>query len=365
MTTRTWMAAALGAAALLGFRPGIRPAQAQPEETAEPGAAAAAAGNDGFCDQVEGVAAAQSALLMAPEVFGSFGYTEQTVAIDAPDVAGNDLRLTAGVRYRLNGLYEGLLTRERAGAECRRHQALGKIQGVSNQRALAARAKVLDSAMAEADAALQAAQADFQARRSTAQDMLSTQLRVDELRALRAEARRQLAASPPGVDGPLARALDDFAEADADIERKDGQIRRARAWDLQVRAGYDRFLENDDESPYFAVVQVGLNLGWFLQGSANERAASGRKRQLETSGVVDATATRLRATLASESQRQEQVGVLVADLQRQLDELKSIGGDASRRFRQTVWFEWVKLKAEHEYLSAHVASLREVLGEDK
>lgn len=359
MITRTWMAAALGAAALLG----VRPALAQTAE-AEPGAAAAATGDDGFCDQVEGVAAAQSALLMAPELFGSFGYTEQSLAADAVDSTGSDLRLTAGVRYRFNGLYEGMLTRQRASAECRRHRALGKIQGVSNQRALAARARVLDGAMAEADAALATARADFDARRSTAQDVLSTQLRVDELRALRAEARRQLAAAPPSVDGPLVRALDDFHEADAEVERRDGQIRRMKAWDLQVRAGYDRFLENDDESPYFAVVQVGLNLGWFLQGSGNQRAAAGRKRQLETAGIADATADRMRATLASERQRQEQVGVLVADLQRQLDELKSISGDASRRFRQTVWFEWVKLKAEHEYLSAHVASLREVLGED-
>ena len=51
------------------------------------------------------------------------------------------------------------------------------------------------------------------------------------------------------------------------------------------------------------------------------------------------------------------------DLETQMANLDRVGGDDNRRARQTVWFEWAKVKAEHAYLSAHVASLREVLGE--
>ena len=36
--------------------------------------------------------------------------------------------------------------------------------------------------------------------------------------------------------------------------------------------------------------------------------------------------------------------------------------DESRRYKQTVWFEMVKAKAQHAYLEAHVQSIKEVLG---
>jgi hypothetical protein len=81
-------------------------------------------------------------------------------------------------------------------------------------------------------------------------------------------------------------------------------------------------------------------------------------------GGLDATESRLRAVLAIEEKRAEETGALVADLDGQLEALRQVGGDNSRRARQTVWFEWVKVKAEHEFLTAHVASLRQVLGED-
>jgi hypothetical protein len=39
-----------------------------------------------------------------------------------------------------------------------------------------------------------------------------------------------------------------------------------------------------------------------------------------------------------------------------------VGGDESKRYRQTVWFDWIKVSAEHAYLDAHLAALRQVLG---
>ena len=39
-----------------------------------------------------------------------------------------------------------------------------------------------------------------------------------------------------------------------------------------------------------------------------------------------------------------------------------VGGEDSRRYRQTVWFDWAKAKADLAYLQVHVASLREVIG---
>jgi len=346
-------------AALVAAAGGQARAQGRAESTTD----------DRYCDYIEGVAAAQSALLFSPEVFGSFGYLDQLVASDQVDQAAtDDLRVTAGVRYRLSGIYQGLKTRDRAHAECRRQKALDQVAGATTYRALEARAKVLEDALDEAQKILTQAGNDLDARRETAQDVTSTRLRVDELRALASDARRQLSELPPAAsDQPMTRALDAYYAADADVERHEASLRRAQAWDVQVRFGYDAFLSNDNTTPYFALVQVGLNLGWFLQGSGNDRAAAGRRRLTEERGAGQgaATTTALKATLALESRREQETGVLLADLQEQLDQLKAVGGESSRRYRQTVWFEWVKVKADHAYLAAHVATLREVLGGDE
>jgi hypothetical protein len=324
-----------------------------------------AAHADGYCDHVEGVAAAERALLYAPELFGSVGFVEQTAAIDAPEQTSDDLRITAGIRYRLGGLYQAGVVRRRARADCRRHHALSQVQDATAYRALAARVRVLDDALAQAEQMLDDARADLAARRATTQEVTATRLRVDELRELAAQGRIALEALPAPADGSSpAGALAAFYAADAEVERQDGRLRRARAWDVSVRVGYDRFLANDaDETPVFAVVSVNFNLGWLVQGSANRRAADGRRRAVrDDRGVV--AIDRLRAMLAIEQRRQDEAGVLVADLEDQLEQLRRIGGDSSRRHRATVWFEWVKLKAEHAYLAAHVESLQAVLGED-
>jgi len=89
---------------------------------------------DGYCDYVEGVAAAQSALKFAPQVFTEVGYIEQAVASTNPDIQSSGLRLLAGVKYQLTGLYEGSVIQGRARADCRRHRALEQVRGETQYR---------------------------------------------------------------------------------------------------------------------------------------------------------------------------------------------------------------------------------------
>ena len=86
----------------------------------------AAAEGDAYCDYVEGVASAESALLLSPELFGTFGYIDQPIGA-APEATSNDLRVTAGVQVRLGSMYQGLLTRRRAKADCQRSRALDQV----------------------------------------------------------------------------------------------------------------------------------------------------------------------------------------------------------------------------------------------
>lgn len=325
------------------------------------GATAPAARGDSYCDHVKAVAAADAAALVAPELFTSFGYVEQPAVATTPGTTSDDLRLTLGVRYSLGDLYEGAVVRQRAGADCRRQRALAQVQTLPQRRALAARAKVLDAAMDEASKLLDEADDDMRSRRATAQEVMATRLRVEQLRSLAAATHEELDTLPDGDDS-LGGALGAYYAADADLAKAEARLRTAKAWDLSVRFGYDKFLEGDDTSPLFGVVQATFDLGWIAQQPANKRAAAARRKMTREEPNAASTPA-LRAQYETESRRAKEAGALADELERQLEALRRIGGDDGRRFRQTVWFEWVEAAAEHAYLEAHVASLGEVLGE--
>lgn len=324
---------------------------------------------DGYCDYVKGVAGSESALLMAPELFTSFGLVDQSSATSTPGSGRDDLRLTMGVGYSVSNLYRSRLVRRRADAACKRHRALSAVNDKTTGRALEARAQVLAEALTEAESMLERSVRDLERRRTTRQELIATRLQVEKLREQAAATKRQLDTLP--VSGPedrtMARALAAYYAADGEFEAHESSLRTAQAWDIGVRFGYDKFLDNDDSSPFFALVTARVNLGRLLQGRSERRAAEGRRRIVRDSrgmAGVDVTAARLRSLLAIDRKRAGETGLLVNELREQLDQLERVGGDASRRLRQTVWFEWVEARAEHEYLLAHVASLQLILGQE-
>ena len=329
-----------------------------------PAVALADPSDDGYCDYVEGVADATSATQLAPQLIGQFGYIDQPAYAVTPDITA--LRAIGGVNYRLTGIYEGLATRAKAHADCRRHGALLRVKGASEARALAARVAVLDDAMREADKLLAEQTADLDARRATAQDVTAMRLRVEELRGLAEDAHRQLAALPPPDDRPLDTALATFQAADADMEVADGKLRTAQAYSVSVRAGVDQFLDGPNpNTQYFALVEVDISLGALWLGGGNARAARGRNRYVRSGHDplgTDVTIEQLKLTIDLEAKRAEQTQALVADLDRQLQALGKVGGEDSKRYRETVWFDWIKAKADLAYLTAHVAALRQVIG---
>ncbi len=322
--------------------------------------------SDGYCDFVEGVAAAESAVLLSPEIFGEIGRIEQASSSAQIDVNPGTTRFIAGVRYRLAGIYEGAATKGRAKAECRRHTALQQIRGETLYRALDARAQVIDGALGEAGKLLVQTTNDLDARRTTTQEATATRLRVEELRRISTETHAAMSTLPRPSGGALG--LTAFQNADDDVERQEAKLRRAKAFDVSVRAGVDTFLDGDgadNSSPYFAVLSVGVNLGLLWQGSGNSRAAKGRRtfvRSGRDPRSVDATGDRLRAQVETATRRATETAALEADLARQMEILNRVGGDDGKRYRQTVWFDWIKIRAERAYHEAHVAALKQVLG---
>ena len=116
--------------------------------------------------------------MFMPEAFAQLGYIElNTVGMGTIENDGS--RLVAGGRWKLSGIYEAKLTRNRASADCARHKAFEQVRGDTLRAGLEARAKVLDAALPEAEKILAATNADFEARRATAQEATATRLRVE------------------------------------------------------------------------------------------------------------------------------------------------------------------------------------------
>ena len=303
--------------------------------------------------------------MYAPEVFAQVGYIELNSVSSSgstPEVDNNGSRFVGGVRWRLSGILEGSATKDRAAADCAKHRAFEQVRGDTIRAALEARGQVLDAALPEADKILAATNADFEARRATAQEAMATRLRVEELRRTAAENAAQLRALPMKSETSIAGAVAAYHAADADMEDAEARIRRWNAIDLSVRAGVDEYLSIDtgDRSPFFGVVSLGVNLGVLFQGSGNSRAAAGRKRLLASGR--DALSQESTVALAqAATKRAADTATLEADLKRQIDALDRVGGDDSRRYRLIVWFDWIKAGAEHAYHEALAKALNQVV----
>ncbi|RYZ36687.1 MAG: hypothetical protein EOO71_30850 [Myxococcaceae bacterium] len=335
----------------------------------------------GYCERVRGTSSAEAALEFAPEVFASIG------AVNAGDAQGGSdetplgspkLRLTAGLGYDFVGLYRGRTLRSRAEAECRRHQALAALQGAVQQgarlgetAALQARSRALAESLPRAETLVSALREELRDGGATLEELNAVQVRLDHLRTLARDteqAQARMALEPALKEGQdLGALLMAFESADDQVEALSGGLRKARAWRLSVRGGYDEVFDVDQTTPLFGQLTLGYNLGNLWQGRANAQARDGRRQ--ETRDAVDGAPRQvrqllgeLRITEQGEQQRLREVSTLVSDLEGQLREVERLETRQVRRFRDYLLLELARLKAEQAYLGAHLKTLQSLLG---
>jgi len=111
--------------------PGGAPASA-PAPGPAPEADAAA-----YCAYTTGVAASESALEMAPTLFGTAGLVSGADVSPGGSVLGPTTRVIAGVSYSAAALYRGIAIRAGAEAECRRYRAVSELRAFLETRGLA------------------------------------------------------------------------------------------------------------------------------------------------------------------------------------------------------------------------------------
>jgi hypothetical protein len=333
----------------------------------------------GYCEMVKGVAAARSVLMVAPDLFVNFGVVNSADTYGAGvDRLPATLRLTAGLRYSAMRLYQGSYTRAEAEAECERYRAVAALHAFveahhdgQSAAALQARVAVLESALPHADEILAELREQLATSRATVEEVNATQLRVDALKAELAQAlaERESVASraqpPNGMIADVVRARD---RAEIELSDIEARLRRTEGWDVALRVGYDQVIGARSGLPLFGVLSLSWDPGQLFQSAAERRACAGRLRWVhgQVEGVDDRIAqaiNRLRSLERAERLRLSETGILLADLTARFAAVSGMSGDKVNRYRDYLWFDLVRARAEDAYLRAHVRDLAAALGE--
>jgi hypothetical protein len=195
-------------------------------------------------------------------------------------------------------------------------------------------------------------------------------MRVDAVRGAIHKIHEELdamagAAAPPRE--PLERLLRNRDDAEQEVSRQEARVRSSKGWDLNVRGGYEQVLGVPVTTPVFGVATLSVDLGWFFQGSAETRAAAGRKawvrRQIE--GVderAEASMQRLEALRASEKLRLVETRALLAELESRQKAVEAANGERAKEYAELLWFDRLGIQAEDAYIVAHLTELDRMLG---
>ena len=348
-------------------------ARAGEEEALPPGVPA-------YCDYVSGVAASSIAQQIYPRLYLSGGLlarADSIVDVGAAGTGSDTLwRLQAGFSYSLADLTEGLAIRGRAQAECAlyRNQTdlfafLARYDGSDSIPGLQAKINTLEEALPTAERILEDMRGLLLRQQATLDEVNATTLRVDSLRSELGSSRARVATAAgkhPVSRQPVASLMQAYQRAVAQTAEMESRVRRSRRYDLSLRAGYDRLFGVRDGIPLMATLTFSYNLGSLAQPRAEALAQRGRLGWATAGmeGIHDRVAillAKLRGVLEVQSQRDSESRVLLADLERRYKAVENAPGDAVRAYRDYLWFDLIRLRAEDAYLRAQTAELRTLL----
>jgi hypothetical protein len=335
---------------------------------------------ESYCTFVRSVTKSESALLFSPQLFLDYGVVngnDVSTGTGGVSSAPPTNRLTFGLRYSFVGLYQGVAARQRATADCERYRMVSGLNRFLTENreqvspaSLDAKLAILKGADPKAREIVKMLRMAVEHARATADELHAAELRLEELESQAAEFEALRAGLPSRTAlPPPSELIERHLAAELEVEKYEARLRESRAFDVSVRGGYDQFFGQRDVLPLFVVLSLTVNPAAIYQPFADADARKSRVRwaRAMNEGVdqkVELLANRLRAALEGERRRLRDTTVLLADVEGRIRSLEGIEGDRIRRVREAMWFDWVKLKADHEFLRVHVAELGSSLGGD-
>jgi hypothetical protein len=335
---------------------------------------------EAYCGWVRAQASSRASLLVSPDVFGIAGPTASGFEETGDEYQAYkdvDLRVTAGIQYRFANLHRGVLARQVGEAECDRYEAQQQLKrllelgdDIGKQPAIEAQLDVLQEAIPRGEALVELLEQGLELNFATVEELYGARLQVDglrkQVRALRQESER-LQRMPEAGDTPLDERLRSWSDADDELVRLDGRIRKASAWNVDLRGGYDQLLGEPRDIPAFAQLRVSYNLGGFGQIAAERKAREARAtwRGVGSESLqhrVETLRFELLALRDAEVERLAEVAPLMDDVSGRLHSLESVDTDRSRKVREELWLDFVRLDAERAFIETHIAELDRQLG---
>jgi hypothetical protein len=169
---------------------------------------------------------------------------------------------------------------------------------------------------------------------------------------------------------PVTELMRSYRATVEQVVQSESRARMSRRFDLALRAGYDQLFGVRYGIPLAATLTFTINPGALLaQPPAEEQAQRGRIgwASFGLEGIHDRVAilvSRLRAVLEAQSRRTQETSVLLADLEARYKAVEGMQGDAVRPYRDYLWFDLIRLRAEDAYLRAQMDELGSLLPPD-
>lgn len=356
--------------AMLLLAAALTPAQPARGQDASAGPSA------GWCAWVRAEADADRAYALAPEVYVGAGVvaaaTQGGSQADPTTVTETLPRVSTGLRWDVADLRRAAALRDRADAACAAHAAeaelvawLSAADQLGVRDALDARLRVIEETLAGARSRVEEVERRLDLHEATVADLLDARRRlaaVEDARARTEEALDAAAARPPPPPGTLPEALAVAETRAARLARADHALRDARAWNVELRLGYDQVLGAERDLPFVAFLQASFDLGRLVSAAPHGAATAARSRAVRDDRLaerVQALEGALARGLARDRRRLGELAAHRRALATRRDALLRTGlaeGDAAR-VERALWFELRALDADAAHLEAHLAAI--------
>lgn len=333
-----------------------------------------------YCKYATAVAASQADILNSPVLFASFGSASAEILpsnLSTNTIVSNRTRFYGGASYSLGNVERGLALKHAAKADCEQYEVTAGLEAFLQENweavtsdALEARAQVLRDALVQSKGILARSQKLVEAHVTTSQEYHATQLRNDELLQILEQTSDDMgkaAKSESLTMLPLNEMLKKQQDLLTRQEIEQGRSREAGTWDISATAGAQRIFNEGESSPYFASVTISLNPGRLWQSGAERRATEGFHRWIQEDPTGPSVRTHMlldhfHAIQAAEMKRLRETEILMGDLEQRLESVRAIENEKVQSYEDYVWFDYIKVKAEHAYLVAHLKDLAAVAG---
>jgi hypothetical protein len=380
--SRAWM---LLVPAVLGIAPATRAERHEPTTFAS-----------GYCAMLKNEVASETSLHMSPTLFVSAGIVNFEQGPAALSLVPTR-RVIAGIKFGPLHLVRAILHRRVAAAECDRMEAANALDAFvrryrtgASRQGLEAKLAVLRDSRGEAEQIVKRTQLAVERGLASVDELTAVTVRLDILRSLTDDVAVDLEAEPPAVQLPTVHdMLEALEHAEERVFDRESGLRIASAFDIEIHAGYDKFFRphhgaeaavapggemmpaaEPHELPLFGFVSVKLNPGVLAMPSYESRARHGhhayiKEQELGTYQRATQALARLKAQAARAQRREGELRALLADLERRHHDAGVFANDRIRRYRDQLWFDMLRVRADLAYVCSQRLELARLVGAEE